>query len=101
MVVEELCAKNQNSIRTSIQDFHTKCTHTKENVTPIDITIRHLVKKLHILEINETSQIIMYQNLHIYPHYSVGNEEMIFDLLSVADFFKTYLFSSSSKFIFA
>ena len=84
MVVEELDLKKMPEVRKAIANFQKKCKNSRQDVTPMDISVRHVVRKLHIVHLKKPAQVIFYPNLHLFPHYSIGNNEMLQLLLDIA-----------------
>ena len=84
IIQEELDNTDENKLQKCIRHFQHKCKHSSDTVTPIDVTYRHIIKRIHVIEINTPIQAIFYQNLHYCPHYSIGNFTVLQQLEQLA-----------------
>ena len=56
----------------------------KEQIQPLDDTLKGCISKLHIVQINTKLQLCAYPNLHKNVHYTINNNKCMNEILRKA-----------------
>ena len=85
IVMEEIGTKYVNSSNINIlSDFVKKTRSDDDHPCPLDESVIKYIVKVHIIEIKEEDQFIIYPNLQHNVHYSISNNDIMREIVKKA-----------------